>query len=164
MQYSPLPIVTDLEAVALTVVLDKQITTCSIYLPPHAAFTNADIQSLLDQLPSPFLLLGDFNAHNPLWGGDILDSEDMVIEDIINNNNVVLLNDGTMTYHNLYFDSYSAIDLSISSPDIALDFNWSVNEYLNGSDHFPIHLKFARNVSTEMPPKWKPLEADLGKI
>ena len=163
LQYSPLPVVIDLQAVALTVVLDKQITICSIYLPPRAAFTNADIQSLLDQLPSPFLLLGDFNAHNPLWGGDILDSEGKVIEDIINNNNVVLLNDGTMTYHNLYFNSFSAIDLSICSSDIARDFNWSVNEYLNDSDHFPSHLKFVRNVPTETPPKWKPLDADWAK-
>ena len=61
----------------------------------------------------------------------------------------MLLNDGAMTYHNLYFNSYSAVDLSICSSDIALDFNWSVN----GSDHFPIHLKFARNVPTETPPK-----------
>ena len=48
LQYSPLPIVTDLQAVALTVILDKQITICSIYLPPRAAFTNAEIQFLLD--------------------------------------------------------------------------------------------------------------------
>ena len=114
LQYSPLPVVTDLQAVALAVVSDKQIMICSIYLPPRAAFINADIQSLLDQLSSPFLL-GDFNAHNLLWDGDILDSEGKIIEDIINDNNVVLLNDGTMTYHNLYFNSYSAIDLSISS-------------------------------------------------
>ena len=72
----------------------------------------------------------------------------------------MLLNDGTMTYHNLYFNSYSAIGLSICSSDIAVDFNWSVNEYLNGSDHFSIHLKFAGNVPSETPPKWKPLEAD----
>ena len=155
MQYSPLPVVADLQGVALTVVLDKQITVCSIYLPPCAAFTNADIQSLLDQLPSPFLLLDDFSACNPLWGGNILDNEGKIIEDIINDNNVVLLNDGTMTFHNLCFNSYSAIDLSICSSDVALDFNWSGSEYLNGSDHFPIHLKFARNVPTEMPPKWK---------
>ena len=123
LQYSPLPVVTDLQAVAVTVLLDKQITICSVYLPSRAAFTNADIRSLLDQLPSPFLLLGDFNSHNPLWGGDILDSEGKVIEDISNDNNVVLLDDGTITYHNLYFNSYSAIDLSICSSDIALDFN-----------------------------------------
>ena len=73
LQYSMLPVVTDLQAVAFTVVLDKQITICSIYRTPRAAFTNADVQSLLDQLSSPFLLFGDFNAHNLLWGGDILD-------------------------------------------------------------------------------------------
>ena len=54
LQYSPLPVGTDLQAVVPTVVLNKQITICSIYLLPCAAFTNADIQSLLDQLPPPF--------------------------------------------------------------------------------------------------------------
>ena len=63
----------------------------------------------------------------------------------------------------MYFNSFSAIDLSICSSDIALDFNWSANEYLDGSDHFPIHLKFAKNVPTETPPKWKPLDADWAK-
>ena len=89
--------------------------------------------------------------HTILYGVVISYSEGRIIEDIINGNNVVLLNDGTMTYHNSYFNYFSAIDLSISSSDIALDFNWSVNEYLNGSDYFPIHLKFARNVPTETP-------------
>ena len=41
LQYFPLPVVTDLQAVALTVVLDKQITICFIYLPPRAVFTIA---------------------------------------------------------------------------------------------------------------------------
>ena len=68
-----------------------------------------------------------------------------------------------MTYNNLYFNSYSAIDLSICSSDIALDFNWSVIEYLNGSYHFPIHLKLARNVPTETAAKSKPHEADWAK-
>ena len=123
LQYSVLNIVTDLQAVAIKVVLGKQITICSIYLPPRSAFSQSDLQSLMDQLPSPFILLGDFNAHNPIWGGDILDDKGKIIEDIIHDNNIVLLNDGTMTYHNIYFNSYSAIDLSICSSDIALDFN-----------------------------------------
>ena len=33
-----LGVITDLQAVAVTVVLDKQITIGSIYFPPHAAF------------------------------------------------------------------------------------------------------------------------------
>ena len=63
----------------------------------------------------------------------------------------------------LEVNSYSAIDLSICSSGIAIDFNWSVSEYLNGSDHFLIYLKFARNIPTETPLKWKPLEAEWAK-
>ena len=48
---------------------------------------------------------------------------------------------------------------SISSSSIHLDFHWSVNDYLNGSDHFPIHLRYAQNVPSESPPKWKVEEA-----
>ena len=58
-----------------------------------------------------------------------------------------------MTYHNVYTNSYSAIDLSLSSRDIHVDFNWSVNEYLNGSDHYPIHLDYVVNMPTECHPK-----------
>ena len=43
-----LPVVADLQAGTLEVVLDKQITICSTYLPPQDSFTNTDIQSLLD--------------------------------------------------------------------------------------------------------------------
>ena len=163
LQYSPLTLNTNFQAVALNIILDKQVTVCSIYIPPRSNFTNADIQSLIDQLPKPFLILGDFNAHNPLWGGDVLDNAGKVIEDVVNSNDTVLLNDGSMTYHNICFNSYSAIDLSICSSEIALNFIWSVDEFLNSSDHFPIHLTFAKTVPTEMPQKWKPLEADWQK-
>ena len=163
LECTPLALNTDLQAVALKIALDREITVCSLYLPPRFNFMYSDIQSLVDELPQPYMILGDFNAHNPLWGGDTLDNAGKIIEDILNNNDSVLLNDGSMTYHNIYFNTYSAIDLSICSSEIGLNFIWSVDEFLNSSDHFPIHLKFARNVPTEMPQKWKPLEADWEK-
>ena len=163
LECTPLALNTDLQAVALKIALDREITVCSLYLPPRFNFLYSDIQSLVDELPQPYMILGDFNAHNPLWGGDTLDNAGKIIEDILNNNDSVLLNDGSMTYHNIYFNTYSAIDLSICSSEIGLNFIWSVDEFLNSSDHFPIHLKFARNVPTEMPQKWKPLEADWEK-
>ena len=122
------------------------------------------MQALLNQLPSPFLLLGDFSSHSPLWGGNILDNEWKIIDNLIQNNDVTLYNDGSMTYHNIYSNVFSAIDLSLSSPTIHLDFNWSVNGYLHGSDHFPIHLKYARNSPLESPIKWKENEADWVKF
>lgn len=124
LEYSPVALSTNLQAVALRIILDKQITVSSIYMPPRSNFSDADIQWLIDQLPQPFFILGDFDAHNLLWGGHTLDNEGKITEDIINNNDIVLLNDGTMTYHNIYFNSYSAIVLSVCSSAIALDFIW----------------------------------------
>ena len=74
--------------------------------------------------------------------------------------NLSLYNDGSMTYHNIYTNTYSAIDLSIVSPSILIDFNWSVNEDLNGSDHYPIHLKNIVNSPSECQPKWKVQDAN----
>ena len=137
---------TVLQAVAVRACFEREITICSVYLPPRSGFSLNDIQTLVNQLPPPFLILGDFNSHNPLWGGNFLDTEGRIIDDLIQNNNLTLYNDGTMTYHNIFTNNFSAIDLSLCTPSIHLDFIWQVNEYLNGSDHFPIHLKFARNV------------------
>ena len=145
-------------------VLHKKLTICSLYLPPDLHFDYDDIHSLICQLPTPFIIMGDFNAHNPLWGGDTLDAKGKIIENILDSNSLVLYNDKSMTYHNVHRNSYSAIDLSISSRSIHVDFNWSVNEYLNGSDHYPIHLEYAVNTPTECHPKWKVHEADWNKF
>ena len=160
LQHSPVFLNTTLQAVAVNVVMEHEMTICSIYLPPDLTFSTNDIQNIIDQLPSPFLILGDFNAHNPLWGGSILDNKGKIIEDVIDSNPVTLFNDSSMTFHNIYNNQLSAIDLSLCSSNIHLDYSWSVNEYLNGSDHYPIHLKYNRNSPTESVPKWKVEEAD----
>ena len=164
LQHSQITLNTSLQAVAVKVIMDKEISVCSLYLPPDLTFNMNNIQNLINQLPSPFLILGDFNAHNPLWGGVTLDAKGKIIEDVIDSNSISLLNNGSMTYYNIHSNRPSAIDLSLCSPSIHLDFNWSVNEYLNGSDHYPIHLNYVRNTPTESPPKWKIQEADWNKF
>ena len=141
LQHFPIVLNTNLQAVAVKVILEKSITVCSLYLPPRCRFTKSQLVNLIRQLPSPVLLMGDFNAHNPLWGGHILDEEGKIIDEVITSNDLVLFNDKSMTYHNIYSGSSSAIDLSICSPSLFVDYCWSVNEFLNGSDHYPIHLK-----------------------
>ena len=163
-QHSKINLNSPFQAVAISAILGKRLTVCSIYLPGANGFTNNDLQNLMNQLPPPFLLLGDFNAHNPLWGGNDLDNYGRIVEDILNGNDIVLLNNGSMTYHNIHTNSSSAIDLSICSSDIAVDFDWSVNTYLHGSDHHPIHLKFCENSPSPSPPKWKQQDADWTKF
>ena len=66
LQHSLISLNTTLQAVAVSVLLDRKITVCCLYLPPNLSFNISDMQILIDQLPAPFLILGDFNAHNPL--------------------------------------------------------------------------------------------------
>ncbi|OOY62628.1 hypothetical protein BOW05_13085 [Solemya velum gill symbiont] len=48
--------------------LHKVITICSVYFPPKQQLQLSDLDTLVSQLPSPQLLLGDFNGANQLWG------------------------------------------------------------------------------------------------
>ena len=48
---------TDLQAVAVSVTLEKEITFCSIYIPPSYSLISEQLTSLLQQLPSPCILL-----------------------------------------------------------------------------------------------------------
>ena len=47
---------TDLQAVAVSVTLEKEITLCSVYIPPFFALSE-HLNSLLQQLPSPLLFV-----------------------------------------------------------------------------------------------------------
>ena len=57
---------TNIQAVAVQVYIRQLDTICNIYLSPNDALSQYDLNNIIMQLPSPFVLLGDFNAHNPL--------------------------------------------------------------------------------------------------
>ncbi|KAM7298788.1 hypothetical protein ISCGN_019357 [Ixodes scapularis] len=72
--------------------LDPLISICSLYIPPSSSLTLTDLERLADQLPEPYVLLGDFNAHNPLWGSQRVDSRGSVIERFLSRRAASLLN------------------------------------------------------------------------
>ena len=59
---------TDLEAVAVCIPMPNMTTICNVYLPPGEPIDRVALEDLIQQLPQPFLLLGDFNPHHPTWG------------------------------------------------------------------------------------------------
>ena len=93
---------TELQATAVSVTLDKEITICSIYIPPSFSLKTEHLDSLLKQLPSPYLLLGDFNGHNILWGNKENNSRGELIENFITNNDICLMNDKSNTLESPY--------------------------------------------------------------
>ena len=146
---------TDLQAVAVSVTLEKEITLCSIYIPPSFALRPIHLNSLLQQLPSPFILLGDFNGHNVLWGSKDNDPRGDLIEDFITQNDICLMNDKSNTFLDSGKGTFSALDLSICHPSLYLDYEWSVCEDQHGSDHFPIVFESIKTLEEDHNPKWK---------
>ena len=172
-KHNVLQLNTSLQACAIRAFIGKSITLCSLYLDPDLEsylFDDVgnrrplllnDLQSLVDQLPQPFILMGDFNAKNVLWGENYNDRWGQIIEQLLDANDVILLNDGTHTRFDLHHGTSSAIDLSICSSVLGLDYKWSVLQSKYGSDHFPIVLQYLKNMPSPCLPKWKIEEADF---
>lgn len=155
-----IPIQTELQAVAISVTLDKEITICSIYIPPSFSLKNEQLESLISQLPSPYLLVGDFNGHNILWGCKSNNIRGELIESFITKNDLCLMNDKSYTYLHPATGKFSALDLSLCHPSVMLDFDWSVYEDQHGSDHFPVIIESINVSDEDHNPKWKLTKAN----
>ncbi len=136
-----LDINTNLQAVAVSVTMHKPVTLCSIYIPPSATLQRAELDNLISQIHSPFILLGDFNGHNLLWGCKDTNNRGKLIEDFISNNDLCIFNDKSFTYLHPATCSRSSLDLALCDPSTYLDFSWRVGDDLCGSDHYPIFLQ-----------------------
>ncbi|WP_419620135.1 hypothetical protein, partial [Thiolapillus sp.] len=133
----------------------KTLTVCNIYLPPSLDVNFSDLEHLIQQLPAPFVLVGDLNAHSPLWGDVRQDSRGQMVEKLLNDYNLCLLNTGEPTYRHHSHHSFSVPDVSICDPSLALEFDWLTHNDLCGSDHFPVILKTSLRDDEPAAEHWK---------
>lgn len=152
--HSRIPTKSNIQVTAVRISLNRPITLCSIYIPPKNPVTKHHLEDLLNQLPPPLLLLGDLNGQNPLWGGNKTNQRGRLVEDMINEKELCLLNDGSNTFLHSAHGTYAAIDLSICSPELLLDCTWKVMDDLCGSDHFPITVTMSSGQIHQNTEKW----------
>ena len=155
---------TNLQAVAVSLSLQKTITICTIYIPPSYSLGGDELDKLVEQLPSPYILLGDLNAHNISWGNSDTNSKGKKVEKFIADNDLCLWNDGSPTYIHPATGCVSAIDLSICSPSLFIDFDWEVHDDLCGSDHFPTFLHYNGRATASYIPRWNFKKADWSEF
>jgi len=153
---------TNLQAVAVRITAHKTLSICSVYLPPrnHFNFNPGDLQDLIEQLPIPFILMGDFNGHHTMWGCEDVNIRGKQLEDLILKNDIILFNDKSRTYFHAATGSFTSIDLTLCSSSLLVDFSWKVGSDLCGSDHFPIILENDGPPSLERVQRWKLAKAD----
>lgn len=161
-----LQINTNLQCIAVKVKFphyNHSVSICNIYNSNNAALTvplkEPDLINVKNQISSPFLILGDLNAHNPLWGSNRLSTTGREVEKfLLSNDDTNLLNTGSNTRYNLANLSESAIDLSFCSSSLFLDLKWAVTEDPYFSDHFPILITHEQpipfNENSQLPIIW----------
>ncbi|GFO37244.1 RNA-directed DNA polymerase from mobile element jockey [Plakobranchus ocellatus] len=118
-RFSEIDLKTDLHAATATISLEKTLTVCSLYLLPNFRVSKPSLAELIEQLPKPFLVLGDFNAHSPAWGDSRRDGRWRMLEEFIAENDFIILYSGEQTFIHSAYHSTSAIDLAVASPSIA---------------------------------------------
>ena len=155
-----IPLNTQLQAVAVVVTLHRPMCICSVYIPPSSEINEELLFELISQLPPPFLIVGDFNSHNKLWGSEETDNKGIILEDFLNDYDLSLLNGKVPTYLSPSSGKYSNLDLSITHPALYLDYSWNVTDDLCGSDHFPILLSYNNDNEDKPPQRYKFKKAD----
>lgn len=134
---------TDLQVVAIKIQFPIKCIICSIYLPGSENISTNALNNIVNQFDLPYILLGDFNAHNSIWGSEKTDSRGKILHKFINNNDLNILNNiNCPTHFSLAYRTFSHIDLSLISPEIEHQFEWNVCDDLHNSDHYPILIKY----------------------
>jgi len=124
--HSVIPLNTMLQAVACRISTLQPMTLCSIYLPPSSSWKYTDLLSLVTQLPTPILIVGDFNAHNSLWGCADTNAKGLEVATFLLQSNLCSLNKKDTTYLHPATGSRSSIDLAMCDPTLFLDLTWNI--------------------------------------
>ena len=71
---------TEHQSIAVRGQLNRMMTICSLYVSRSHELTEQSLQHLIDQLPTPVILTGDFNAYNTMWGSEVTDSRGQLLK------------------------------------------------------------------------------------
>ncbi|GFW07167.1 RNA-directed DNA polymerase from mobile element jockey [Trichonephila clavipes] len=143
---------TSLQAVAVRIHIHSLVTVCCIYLPPNDVVPQVDLNQLVSQFPALFILLGDFNGHNPPWGHDDTNSRGRQIDQLISHHYLCLLINDEKTYFHAPTRTFHSLDLAIYSPALLKMFNFEVEKDLHNSDHFPLLVSHVNGAGTHFRP------------
>ena len=145
---------------------NNNLTICNIYNQPNKNYNLDQLNYITNHIQQPLLLVGDFNAHHPLWDENCIrpDNSGNKIEAFLQNNNFCCLNEEeTETYFSKTHGTLSSVDISICSTNIVDKFQWHVLDDLYTSDHFPIIISYLDQSPNIEIPKYNLNKADWNK-
>lgn len=150
-------VATEYECVVCRIKLEdsRELHIASAYLAPptSSTVTKSGLDSLMQQIPPPRLILGDFNAQGQQWGNPTNDRRATLLMAVFDDHNLSTLNTGEPTSIARPPVRSSALDLSVCSADISLDCDWHLLDHPHGSDHIPILITYPPSASAPTNPR-----------
>lgn len=124
------------------------ISISNIYVNNNRLEIRQDLQTLYNSNHlSNWLILGDLNAHSPLWGSPKECQIGKKVEEWLDTTDLLVLNDGSPTL-NATNGSLTHIDVSLSTPELSTKLFWeTVKPWPR--DHFPIVISSLSNNSQQ---------------
>lgn len=88
-----------MEIVACEIRIDTlTFNIANVYCSPNLKYTKDDFENVFNAIPDPKIITGDFNAHSKAWGCFDDNSRGKILLEAISNENMVFLNNGSMTH------------------------------------------------------------------
>ncbi|KXJ70349.1 hypothetical protein RP20_CCG024026 [Aedes albopictus] len=158
--FSVIQLDTDLPIIAVRIEYPFPVSIISIYLPCQKI---PDLKNrlllALEPIQGAKLILGDINGHHTSWGNSKVDSRGATIMEVAEMIDLVLLNDGSITFTK--GERRSSVDISLASSCIVNRLLWNISEDPLGSDHHPISICLHEQPpETSRRPRWIYNEAD----
>lgn len=113
-----------------------KFTIIAAYIPPKTLFDRQHLESILNTMPPPFILTGDFNAHHPIWGSIRTNLRGRHLAELADDYHLSTINDGTPTYF-YGTEGSSCLDLTFVSAALTSQTTWFADIETRGSDHVP---------------------------
>jgi ribonuclease HI len=127
----------------------RDMNIISGYCPPNCRFNSVQIGSALRSLSGPLILVGDFNAHSRSWGCHDDSNRANEIFDLIDDLNLVIINDGSITRIATPPQRPSAIDLTLCSK-----YDIFINTLKNAVQHSQPIRNNRQNCVNAVKPIW----------
>lgn len=130
-----------------------EITIVATYASPTVELNLDNLLLIKGNILGHFIIMGDFNCRHTSWGCHDSNTRGKEMLKFLEQENVVLLNDGAATRIPQPNQHANALDLTIVSPSLAPTASWEVYDDCIGSDHLPTitKIQFSWTPSATLP-------------
>ena len=147
----------------------QNINILNLYYPNSCnKTTDLDWLQDLNTTDDSWIIGGDFNTSHPTWDAGQPDNSGQNLADAVANTGLLILNDGSFTRLGNTGQRNSAIDLTLVTPDLFKETDWTTGTDHLQSDHLPIHTIIQRAHPTptdiDQTPKYQYSKADWDKF